>query len=94
MTNMLKDVLEAKSELLKHCGIKVSFANAPQQGSYSANLDSNKYVGTITYWPKGRFEFQFNSCESGEVVVLDTKEFFTETDLGDYIEGLLRRKLT
>ncbi len=93
MNNALKDVLNTKGDLLASNEIKVSFTDGQQRGSYSANLDSAKYVGTITYWPDSRFEFQFNSCESGDVVILDTKEFQTEPELATFIEGLFATKL-
>jgi len=93
MSNALKDVLNAKRDLLANNKVKVSFTDGQQEGSYSANLDSTKYVGTITYWPDSRFEFQFNSCKSGDVVILDTKEFQTESELATFIEDLFATKL-
>ena len=94
MRNGLKNVLDAKKDLLVNSGIIVSFTNGQQLGSYSANLDSAEYVGTITYWPESRFEFQFNSCESGDIVILDTKEFQTEAELTAFIEDLIATRLT
>lgn len=93
MYNALKHVLNAKRDVLAKDGIVVTFADGYQQGSYSANLDSSKYVGTITFWPENRFEFQFNSCESGDVVIADTKEFQTEADLDAFLVDLVATKL-
>ena len=71
MKKMLHDTLEEMSELLSQRGVKVTFRSTPRQSScYGADLDSVGYVGTVTYWPETLFEFQFNSCTSGEVVFL------------------------
>jgi hypothetical protein len=94
MKNMLEDVLEAKSEFLVRYGIKVSF-RAPCYGSCGADLDSSQYVGGITYWPeRSLFEFQFNSCKSGDVIILETKEFYAKEELADFIEDLITTQLS
>ncbi|EGW21447.1 hypothetical protein [Methylobacter tundripaludum] len=94
MNNMLKDALEVKDELLVRYGIKVSF-RAPCYGSCGADLESSQYVGGITYWPeKSLFEFQFNSCKSGDVIILDTKEFHAKEELAAFIEDLITTQLS
>jgi len=93
MKNLLKIVLESLSSLLEGYGYTVKYVEGSPVGVCSANLDSSKYVGTVTYWPDTRFEFQFNSCESGEVVILETKEFFQEQELELYIRELVSKIL-
>jgi len=93
MKNLLEIVLESLSSLLESYGFTIKFMEGNPVGVHSANVDSSKYVGTITYWPDTRFEFQFNSCESGEVTILETKEFSQEQELELYIKELVTKKL-
>lgn len=93
MKNLLKVVLESLSSLIESHGFTVKIVEGTPVGVYSANLDSSKYVGTITYWPDTRFEFQFNSFESGEVTILETKEISQERELELYIRELVTNKL-
>ena len=94
MKKCLRGVLKSHDDLISRHGIALSFKDENIDGSYSVNMDSSKYVGTVTYWPETRFEFQFNSCNSGEVVFLETKEFESEADLSVFIEKLLSTELT
>lgn len=57
--------------------------------SSGIDLDSARFVGTIAYWPPDVFEFQFNSCATGEVVVLVTEKFAEEAALEAFIDKLL-----
>lgn len=90
----LKTVLEQELRALKDHGVSISYDDSRAPNSYSANLDSDGYVGTITHWPESRFEFQFNSCESGKVIFLETKNIHDDAKLGAYIEEIFRTKLT
>ena len=94
MRDSLKNVLDAQSDLIASRGIALSFKDESVDGSYSVNMDSQQYVGTVVYWPETQFEFQFNSCSSGEVVFLETKEFKTEPELSEFIESLLSSELS
>ena len=89
MKNSLKNVLESHDDLISSHGIALSFKDENIVGSYSVNMDSSKYVGTVVYWPEAQFEFQFHSCASGEVVFLETKVFETESQLSVFVESLL-----
>lgn len=71
----------------------MSIMEGKQTDSYCANLDSAQFVGTICYWPKDIFEFQFNDCASGEVIVLETLSFENPTSLGTYLHELIFKKL-
>lgn len=93
MKNLLKIVLESLSSFLESYGFTVSFVENNPAGVYSANIDGKKYIGTVTYWPDSRFEFQFNSCNSGDVTVLETKEISIAQDLELYIRELVTKKL-
>ncbi len=94
MKNSLRNVLEFHGDLISSHGIVLSFKDENINGSYSVNMDSSKYVGTVTYWPETQFEFQFNSCSSGEVVFLETKEFDKESELSIFVENLLSTELS
>ncbi len=55
------------------------------------DLDSARFVGSIAHWPPDVFEFQFNSCATGEVVVLVTEKFAEEASLEAFMAKLLER---
>ncbi len=93
MDDALKNILLEKSKLLHSLGIRQTIRDEPQAGSYSVDLDSTKYVGGIMYWPSGLYEFQFNSCESGNVILLETKSFSSKQELANFIEDLLLNRL-
>jgi hypothetical protein len=93
MKNALRDWLQVERDNLKRQGISVSFLEGKQADSYSANIDSSKFVGTICYWPEYTFEFQFNDCESGDVIVLETVSFDNPSLLGAYLDKLIYKKL-
>lgn len=89
----LKTVLEEQQSILESHGVSISYDDSRSPDSCSANLDSDSYVGTITHWPDSRFEFQFNSCKTGDVVLLETKEISDDVRLAEYIEEIYRTKL-
>jgi len=93
MKNLLKAVLDSMSDLFSRYGITSTFIEGAFGGSCSANLDSSKYVGTVTHWPESRFEFQFNDCVSGDVILLETKEMSNEEELKKYLEELVLKML-
>lgn len=62
--------------------------------SCCANLDSARYIGTITHWPKTLYEFQFNDASSGAVVLLETHDFDDMIDAANYIKEILENHLT
>lgn len=55
------------------------------------DLDSALVVGTITHWPKERFEVQYHSCVTGDVVVLEEHRFSRVEELNDFFEKLSRK---
>lgn len=94
MKNALRNCLATHEDLIDEKGYKVSIVNSDRNDGYAANLDGNRYVGTIGYWQRNNlFEIQFNSCDSGDVILLETNEFQTELELSKYIETLLRNRL-
>jgi len=56
-------------------------------------IDSDKYVGTITHWPESNYEVQFNSCCTGDLVILETKEFEEYTELEGFLKEILIERL-
>ena len=90
----LKKVLDSQSNLITSSGIVLSFRDESIDGSYSVNMDTQEYVGSVVYWPEAHFEFQFNSCSSGKVIFLETKQFQTESKLSEFIENLLSKELS
>jgi len=54
---------------------------------------ARKYVGTITHWPESSYEMQFNSCSTGEVVILETKNINRYVELENYLKEMLSDRL-
>lgn len=42
------------------------------RGGRRVACDGARFIGTLTHWAPDLFECQFNSCDSGDVVVLET----------------------
>ncbi|GAA0718492.1 hypothetical protein [Dokdonella soli] len=93
MQNILLSWVESNKEQLALYGFRVKPNGAPQISSTSVDIDSNTFVGTITYWPQDQFEFQFNSCATGEIVILETTTIGTEHALNKYVREELLPKL-
>ena len=93
MDNALKEVLHEWESAFDNRGMKVSIVKGPMPRSYTAEVDGENFVGNITFWPEGQFEFQFNRCSSGEVVMLETKEFHSVQELSNFVGDLLTKKL-
>lgn len=89
--NYLRKVLGAKSRFLAEHNIELSFPDAPAHGSDFADLDGVNYGGRITFWPFGKFEFQFHNHNSGEIMLLETREIRTEAELSRYLDKLIER---
>ncbi len=53
------------------------------------NFRSESLVGTIAHWPPDLFEFQFNSCETGDVVFLETGRFNDSIQLGEFLDEVM-----
>jgi len=89
----LEEVLKRKKDIFDDYGVAVTYDESGLPSVCSANLDSSNYVGTITHWPETRFEFQFNSSQSGEVILLETEDFSDDIELASYIEEIYSEKL-
>lgn len=93
MNDALKYWSKAVSNDLDARGINVTIVNGHQPESYSINLDSDRFVGTICFWPGNNFEIQFNDCHSGEVILLETASFDVPEELQEYLNQLIFEKL-
>jgi hypothetical protein len=94
MNNALKDWLNDASNEFDTLGIISSISNGYQPDSYSVNLDSSKFVGTICFWPDNKFEFQFNDCNTGDIILLETIYFDFPLQLRIYLDKLIFEKLS
>ena len=94
MNNRLDQIVRSLEPRLSARGIVATFSEGSQSSSFSVNLDSKRYVGTVTQWPESQFEFQFNSCASGNVKVLETQRFESDDKLFAFIENLLFKRLS
>ena len=79
--------------MLEDRGVTVTYDNSRLPTSCSASLDSANFVGTIIHWPELRFEFQFNHTDSGDVALLETRDFYQHDELVKYIDEIFRTAL-
>ena len=93
MSNRLNRAVQPLESRLSADGITVTYKDAGHGTASGVDLDSEKFVGTIMYWPESLFEFQFNRCDNGEVEVLETQEFGSDERLTAYLEELLFKRL-
>jgi hypothetical protein len=73
--NLLEKWLSSNRQKLESLGYYVSELNNENGSCCSVNIDTDKLVGTICYWPPVKFEFQFNQITDGAVSILEEKEF-------------------
>lgn len=90
MTQLLSQAIKELEDELISAGYSINYEEPESTNSaYSVSLDSERFVGTVCYWPESLFEFQFNDCASGEVAVLETHEFQSSDSLKNYIKELI-----
>jgi len=65
----LRNWAESNASRIAAKGYRVD-AIAHGQGQESLNMDNALFVGTVTLWPSGECEVQFNSATSGDVLFL------------------------
>jgi len=94
MDNRLVRSIRSIEDRLITSGVVVTYSETDSQESDSVNLDSERFVGTVTHWPESRFEFQFNRCDNGEVEVLESHEFDSDETLTVYLENLMFERLS
>lgn len=68
-------------------------SNSAFSSAYSVDLVCESYVGTVCFWPKSLFEFQFHDCTTGKVVVLESQEFHCSNALKTYVKELIHNRL-
>ena len=90
---LLEMFLTENKEYLEERQLSVNFDGAQMPRSCSVAIDSDKYVGTITHWTESNYEVQFNSCSTGDVVILETKEFEEYTELEGFLKEILNERL-
>ena len=87
---MLLEWLSSAEARLEELGYEARLHHQGQPGpSTAVDVDSSNFVGTITHWPPDKFEFQFNACDSGHVVILEIASIQTHDVLAGHIEALL-----
>ena len=90
---LLEIFLAENKEYLEERQLSVKFDGALMPRSCSVAIDSNKYVGTITHWPESNYEIQFNSCSTGDVVILETEEFEEYVKFEGFLKELISERL-
>lgn len=90
--NLLLEWLASAQGRLQTLGYEISInEHGGSTTGTAVDVDGRGLVGTICYWPPYTFEFGFNASESGEEVILETKEFSSKDSLAQFIEELLGR---
>ncbi len=90
--NLLLEWLTLARGQLEAAGYECRIQDRDQSRTCTAvDLDGCRFVGTVVHWPPDQFEFQFNSCGSGEVVALEAANFSNTAGLQGYVENLLRQ---
>ncbi|MCD4751013.1 MAG: hypothetical protein K8R59_16700 [Thermoanaerobaculales bacterium] len=88
--NLLLEWLEMAKAELEDSGYVCRVQDPSRSKTCTAvDLDGRRFIGTVSYWPPDKFEFQFNSCDSGEVVVLEIKHFSTRASVASFVRELL-----
>lgn len=97
MQDLLSSWIERDRARLEEMGFSVKMREPCIGGSVGVDLDSRYAVGTVAAWPSSerdaKFEFQFNSCSSGELVLLEERNFADLNSLRSFFYALYREKL-
>ncbi|MEJ2046411.1 MAG: hypothetical protein P8X74_23730 [Reinekea sp.] len=83
---MLNDWVELSKSELEKKGFTVTMS--VDTSCTSVDLDCDKVVGTICFWEPNQFEFQFNYCDSSDVVV-ESVELGSINEISEYFRQLL-----
>lgn len=93
MSDLLESWIEKYRTKLEAEGFKITIAEPHIGGGRSVELDSDSIIGGVCHWPPERFEFQFHSLKSGDILVLEEMCFRDVGDLSAYFEELRKGKL-
>ena len=91
MKNLLKEWYDNTHLYLEQKGYALTIAAGPSAHSMSLDINGATFVGTICYWSPDVFEFQFNACVSGEVIVLETVRLGSLEEVMDYCKTMLTK---
>ena len=85
---MIKEWIEKSRNELENKGLEISTFSDDDASCISVNIDSDRLVGTVCFWEPYTFEFQFNDCESGDVVFLESIELTSVNEITQYFHEL------
>ena len=91
MKNLLQEWYDTRHRDLEKKGYALRIAAGPAANSMSLDIDGDTFVGTIAYWSPDVFEFQFNACDSGEVIVFETVRLGSLEKVMDYCKTMLAK---
>ena len=89
LSNTLRNFFDTYNNSLKRRGLDITFKSGVLPGNCSMDINSDSFVGTITFWTPQSFEFQFNDCGSGNVLFLETVSLETTNELHEYLSDLI-----
>jgi hypothetical protein len=93
-TSILKDWIDTNSNDIAEMGFLAKWNGEHIGGSFSANLDSKQAIGTVTEWPTGNFEFHFNACSDGRVLILVQQKISSTIDFQDFFLSIYKELLS
>lgn len=71
--NILDDWINTNKKPLEVDGFEISTSDSVNS-CFLVDLDGENLLGRICYWEPSTFEIQFNSCITGDVIILESKE--------------------
>ncbi|MBC8238966.1 MAG: hypothetical protein H8E30_00680 [Alphaproteobacteria bacterium] len=89
MNQAIENWLNSARHDLELLGIRVTHSENYQPGSFHVDLENNQFLGGVCFWPPNVYEFQFHRLSSGEIIVLETKNFDDARQLKVYLDHLV-----
>ena len=93
MNQALKTWVDKTRQKIESEGFNIAFVDGHQSNSYGVNLDSERFVGGIFYWPESTYELQFLDFNSGDLLLLETKNISDVKLLEEYLNQVLFKRL-
>ncbi|MBK9585480.1 MAG: hypothetical protein KA176_11610 [Alphaproteobacteria bacterium] len=89
----LEKIIKDNMEFVPASNLKVNYVEGKISDSYSLNIDSKEFIGSITFWPSNNYEFHFISCATGKNVILEEKILLSEVELKEFLKNTILKKL-
>jgi len=88
--NLLLQWLQAEEDDVEARGFEVSMNEGGGSTTATAvDLEGHGVGGTICHWPPSTFEFYFIEMSTGKVLILETEEVKSQSELGSRVKSIL-----